>query len=165
MKKATLIIWAIIFGVIALLIFQNQSFFLTNQSLRVNLGIMEEYHTPELPIAILVLLFFLIGIAIAFLFNLSARFKSRRMIKKLNANNASLKSDNEGLRRENDSLKGVETPAEGQAPEFGGETDTTQKLSTDDIADSTAEQTGTFSIDKKDDSSTDTQEVDTEEKK
>jgi len=165
MKKATLIIWAIIFGVIALLIFQNQSFFLTNQSLRVNLGIMEEYHTPELPIAILVLLFFLIGIAIAFLFNLSARFKSRRMIKKLNANNASLKSDNEGLRRENDSLKGVETPAEGQAPEFGGETDTTQKLSTDDIADSTAEQTGTFSIDKKDDSSTDTQEVGTEEKK
>jgi len=165
MKKATLIIWAIIFGVIALLIFQNQSFFLTNQSLRVNLGIMEEYHTPELPIAILVLLFFLIGIAIAFLFNLSARFKSRRMIKKLNANNASLKSDNEGLRRENDSLKGVETPAEGQAPEIGGETDTTQKLSTDDIADSTAEQTGTFSIDKKDDSSTDTQEVGTEEKK
>ena len=165
MKKATLIIWAIIFGVIALLVFQNQSFFLTNQSLRVNLGIMEEYHTPELPIAILVLLFFLIGIAIAFLFNLSARFKSRRMIKKLNANNASLKSDNEGLRRENDSLKGVETPAEGQAPEFGGETDTTQKLSTDDIADSTAEQTGTFSIDKKDDSSTDTQEVGTEEKK
>ena len=50
MKKATLIIWAIIFGVIALLIFQNKAFFLTNQSLQVNLGIIEAYHTPELPI-------------------------------------------------------------------------------------------------------------------
>jgi len=48
MKKATLIIWAIIFGVIALLIFQNQDFFLTNQSLRINLGVLEAYHTPEL---------------------------------------------------------------------------------------------------------------------
>ena len=54
MKKATLIIWVIIFGVIALLIFQNKAFFLTNQSLRVNLGIVKAYQTPELPIAILV---------------------------------------------------------------------------------------------------------------
>lgn len=165
MKKATLILWAIIFGVIALLIFQNQAFFMANESLRVNLGVMEEYNTPELPRAILFLLFFLIGILIAYLFSLSARFKARRMIKKLNATNASLKSDIEGLRRENDSLKGVETPAEGQGPETEGDTDTTRKLSTDDIASSTAEQTGTFSIDKKDDSSTDTQKVDTEEKK
>ena len=41
MKKATLIIWAIIFGVIALLIFQNKDLFLANQSLRINLGVME----------------------------------------------------------------------------------------------------------------------------
>ena len=84
MKKATLIIWAIIFGVMALLIFQNQALFLKNESLRVNLGIFKEYNTPELPIAILVLLFFLLGILIAYLFSISARFKARRLIKKLN---------------------------------------------------------------------------------
>jgi len=45
MKKATLILWVIIFGVIALLIFQNQTFFLSNQSLQVNLGVTDPYHT------------------------------------------------------------------------------------------------------------------------
>ena len=43
MKKATLIIWVIIFGFIALVIFQNQSFFLAKQALRLNLGVLEEY--------------------------------------------------------------------------------------------------------------------------
>ena len=165
MKKATLIIWAIIFGVIALLIFQNQDFFMASKSLRINLGILEEYHTPEMPSAILFLLFFLIGVLIAYLFSLSARFKARRMIKKLNASNASLKSDNEELRRENNSLKGIETPAEDPTSETGDDTATTQKLATDDISDDTAEQTGTFSISKKDDNPAETQEEITEEKK
>ncbi len=70
MKKTPLIIWAIVFGVIAILIFQNQAFFLTDQSLRINLGVMEEYQTPELPLAILILLFLLTGIIIAYLFNI-----------------------------------------------------------------------------------------------
>jgi uncharacterized integral membrane protein len=164
MKKATLIIWAIIFGVIALLIFQNQDFFMATKALRINLGILEEYHTPEMPAAILFLLFFLIGVLIAYLFSLSARFKARRMIKKLNASNASLKSDNEELRRENNSLKGIETPVEDPTPETGDDTATTHKLATDDIADGTAEQTGTFSIGKKDDNPAETKEETTEEK-
>ncbi len=41
MKKATLIIWAIIIGVMALLIFQNQDVFMKKESLGVNLGIFE----------------------------------------------------------------------------------------------------------------------------
>ena len=159
MKKATLIIWAIIFGVIALLIFQNKAFFLTNQSLQVNLGIIEAYHTPELPIAILVLLFFLIGIFIAFLFSLSARFKARRTIKKLNTTLASHNSEMAGLRSEIDSLKGIETP------EATGEMDATQQLTGGSNSDSTAGQTGTFSIDKKDDESADKQKETAEEKK
>ena len=66
MKKATLIIWAIIFGLLALVIFQNQEFFLGKQSLRINLGVTEEYLIPELPIAVLVLIFFFFGIVIAY---------------------------------------------------------------------------------------------------
>ena len=49
MKKATLIIWVIIFGFIALVIFQNQTFFLAKQSFRLNLGIMSEYLSPAIP--------------------------------------------------------------------------------------------------------------------
>lgn len=146
MKKATLIIWVIIFGVIALLIFQNQGFFLTNQSLQVNLGVMEAYHTPEMPIAILVLLFFLSGILIAFLFSLSARFKARRIIKKLNTTIGSHNSEIADLRGEINSLKGIETPE--------NDTDATQMIASDSNAEARAGQTGTFSIDSKADTPT-----------
>ncbi len=155
MKKATLFIWAIIFGVIALLVFQNQDFFLKNQALRVNLGVVNEYLTPELPIAILVLLFFLTGIVIAYLFNISARFKARRTIKKLNTTLASHNAELAGLRREINTLKGIETPED---------TDATQKLSSDSLAESPAEQTGTFSIAKTVDNPTENQEEKTDEK-
>ena len=156
MKKATLIIWVIIFGVIALLIFQNQAFFLSNQSLRVNLGVTEAYHTPELPNAILVLLFFLTGIAIAYLFSLSARLKARRTIKKLNTTIASHNTEVTGLRREIDSLKGIETPED---------TDDTQKLASDGLAGDQAAATSTFSIDSKADDPTDNPEEKKDEKK
>ena len=149
MKKATLILWVIIFGVIALLIFQNQAFFLSNQSLRVNLGVTEAYHTPELPIAILVLLFFLTGIAIAYLFSLSSRLKARRTIKKLNTTIGSHNAEVTGLRREIDSLKGIETPED---------TDDTQKLASDGLAGDQAAATSTFSIDSKADDPTDNPE-------
>jgi len=145
MKKATLILWVLIFGVIALLIFQNQAFFLSNQSLQVNLGVTEAYHSPELPIAILVLLFFLTGIFIAYLFSLSARLKARRAIKKLNTTLASHNDEVAGLRREIDSLKGIETPED---------TDATQKLASDGLAGDQTVATGTFSIDSKADHST-----------
>ena len=149
MKKATLIIWVIIFGVIALLIFQNQAFFLSNQSLRVNFGVTEAYHTPELPIAILVLLFFLTGVAIAYLFSLSARLKAMRTIKKLNTTIGSHNTEVTGLRREIDSLKGIETPED---------TDDTQKLASDGLAGDQAAATSTFSIDSKADEPTDNPE-------
>ena len=145
MKKATLILWVLIFGVIALLIFQNQAFFLSNQSLQVNLGVTEAYHSPELPVAILVLLFFLTGIFIAYLFSLSARLKARRAIKKLNTTLSSHNDEVAGLRREIDSLKGIETPED---------TDATQKLASDGLAGDQTVATGTFSIDSKADDST-----------
>ncbi len=149
MKKATLIIWVIIFGVIALVIFQNQAFFLSNQSLRVNLGVIKAYHTPELPIAILFLLFFLTGIVIAYLFNLSARLKARRTIKKLNTTIASQNDELTGLKREIDSLKGIDTPEIEQAPESKNDADDTQKLAGDGLAGDQAA-TGTFSLGSKD---------------
>ena len=53
MKKATLIVWVIIFGFIALVIFQNKGFFLeTKTSIGLDLGIVEAYKSPELPIAV-----------------------------------------------------------------------------------------------------------------
>jgi uncharacterized integral membrane protein len=135
--------------VIALLIFQNQAFFLSNQALRVNLGVIKAYHTPQLPIAILVLFFFLGGVLIAYLFNLSARFKARRTIKKLNATIASQGTEVDGLRRELNALKGIETPEDQPASETLTDTDATQKITADSPGEDQADATGTFSIDSK----------------
>jgi len=111
MKKATLIVWVIILGFIALVIFQNQTFFMTNHSLRLNLGVINEYHTPEMPIAVVFIFFFFSGIVIAYLFGLSTRFKARRTAKKLNAAVISHKDEAAKLKRELNTLKGQDTPA------------------------------------------------------
>jgi len=148
MKKANLIIWAIIFGFIALVIFQNQTFFMTSHSLRLNLGVFEEYHWPQLPIAVIVLISFFSGVVIAYLFSFSTRFKARRTIKKLNTTMTSHQEELSGLKREIDSLKGIETPAEGPATETEIGMDKTQKITSKSLPESPAEQTSEFSIKK-----------------
>lgn len=150
MKKATLIIWAIILGFIALVIFQNQEFFLTNKSLRINLGVINEYHSPELPIAVLVLIFFFFGTVITYLFNLSTRFKAKRTIKKLNATISSNTEEISGLKNEMNSLKSVEIPAENEKAQM----DTTQKIVSEKRLQSPVEQTGEYFKDLKTDNPT-----------
>ena len=117
MKKATIITWVIIFGFIALFIFQNQDVFLAKKNaFKLNLGIME-YLIPELNNAVLVLVFFCTGIIIAYLFNFSARFKAKRTIKKLNATIASHSNGIAGLKGETNTLKGVATSVKFDAGE------------------------------------------------
>ncbi len=116
MKKAKLILWVIIFGFIALFIFQNQTFFLAKNAFNLNLGI-GEYLLPELNNAVLVLVFFCTGIIIAYLFNFSARFKAKRKIKKLNATIAHNSKETAGLKGETNTLKGVETSVRFDADE------------------------------------------------
>jgi len=109
MKKATLILWVIIFGFIALFIFQNKDFFLAKNAHTLNLGI-KEYAIPELYNAILVLAFFCSGLLIAFLFSFSARFKAKRTIKKLNTTIASHMNEMDALKGQVNTLKGTEPP-------------------------------------------------------
>ena len=139
MKKATLIIWVIIFGFMALVIFQNQTFFLAKQTLRINLGVFEEYNSPEVPNAIFVLFFFFIGLLIAYLFTIPSRFKAKRTIKKLNATITSQSEELSGLKREINTLKGIETPPEDRADTVKINMDTTQKITDESPADETAD--------------------------
>jgi uncharacterized integral membrane protein len=139
MKKATLIIWVIIFGFIALVIFQNQTFFLAKQSLRINLGVFTEYHSPELPNAILSLIFFFAGLLIAYLFSFPARFKAKRTIKKLNATISDHNGELSELRREINTLKGIEPPVEDQADTAKINMDATQIITDEKPADKTIE--------------------------
>jgi cell division protein FtsL len=147
MKKATLIIWAIILGLLALVIFQNQEFFLSNQSLRIDFGIIEEYLTPQLPVAVLVLIFFFCGVVISYLFNASARFRSRRTIKKLNATVDSQKNEMEELKKEINSLKGIESETGEKASESGFTMDSTRKISLDNTDGGAEEKTEEYTFD------------------
>jgi uncharacterized integral membrane protein len=127
MKKSTLVIWAIIFGILALLIFENQEFFLAKQTLRINLWV-KEYHLPEMANALLTLIFFLAGIIITFLFNVSARFRARRTIKKLNATITKHNKELSELKTEIDALKGIESPSDSGSSETGSNFPATQTM-------------------------------------
>jgi len=147
MKKSTLLTWAIIFGGIALLIFQNQAFFMAEQSLRLNLGVTEEYHSPQLPVAVPFIIFFLAGVVIAYLFNISVRFKARRTIKKLNATMASHSTELAELKTEIDCLKRLEAAAKEQSTPSEFELGKSPKFPPDSLASDSADQTGSFSAD------------------
>lgn len=143
MKKATLIIWVIIFGFIALFIFQNQDFFLAQTAHSLNLGV-KHYSVPHLYNAILVLVFFFAGLLIAYLFSLSARFKAKRTIKKLNTTIASHLNEIDGLKEEINKLKGLETPVDGQADTIKLDLNATRTIAPESGAGSSADKTVKF---------------------
>ena len=157
MKKATLIIWVIIFGFIALVIFQNQTFFLAKNSLNLSLGVWAPYHSPELPNAVIILFFFFLGLIIAYLFSFSARFKARRTIKKLNTAITADKKELTELKGEINTLKGVETPVDSQADTIKLDLDKTQKI--------TADAPGESPVDQQDELATDTETANPSEMK
>ena len=142
MKKATLTVWVIIFGFIALVIFQNKGFFLeTKTSIGLDLGIVEAYKSPELPNAVFILIFFLCGIIIAYFFSFSARFKAKRTIKKLNTTIASHMNEMTELKGQINTLKGTEPPVDGQADTNKLDVNATQKITDDTAAETSADKT------------------------
>ena len=140
MKKGTLILWVVIFGFIALFIFQNQTFFLAKNAFNLNFGI-KEYAIPELYNAVLMLAFFCCGLIIAFLFGFSARFKAKRTIKKLNATIAADTTEMDKLKGEIVTLKDAHTPVDGQVDTIKLDVNTTQKITDETTAKSPADKT------------------------
>lgn len=82
MTKFKIILWMLVFSFIGLIIFQNQTFFLADHSIAIDLGFVQK-QTPPLPIAVFFISFFLLGWLIAFLCNLSDRFRSVSQVNRL----------------------------------------------------------------------------------
>jgi uncharacterized integral membrane protein len=138
MKKRTLIIWLIILGFIALIIFQNKAFFLESKTaLSINIWVAKAYQTPELANAIIVLGFFVFGLVVAYLFGLSARFKAKRAIKKLRADEAAYLKELNGLKDEIKKLKSIDASLDGKADTGKLNMDTTAKIDAGGPADNT----------------------------
>ena len=165
MKKGTMVIWLIIFGIIALVIFQNQAFFLAKTKFVLNLGV-QKYSIPPLYNAVVLLLFFFFGLSIAFLFSVSARFKAKRTVKKLNTTIAGHINEVTELKNEINKLKGLETPIDEKADTVKLDmTTTTQQITENSETDPPEDKTIKFDAGADSSNPTDDKEEESDEKK
>ena len=109
MKKVKIVFWIIILIFMVAFFIQNKLFFMAKQSLNLKLPFLEAYHTPELPHAVLFLVFFLVGFLIAYFFSLYERFKSKKVIKNLNTAAASQLEEMAALKAEMEALRSGST--------------------------------------------------------
>lgn len=82
-KRVKIGIWVIILGLLALMVFQNQNFFLARQNLGLNLY-FKNYSLPEVVNIFLFFICFLSGLFLAVYFILFDRFKLKKTNKTLN---------------------------------------------------------------------------------
>jgi uncharacterized integral membrane protein len=104
MNKTKIGFWALIIIFIALLIYQNQEFFMAKQSLTFKLV---DYQSPDLDIYVIFVGFFVAGAIIAFLFSLPDRMKNKKIIKSLNETIQSQKGEIETYKNELAAIRGV----------------------------------------------------------
>ena len=112
MKKVKIAFWIIVIGFFALVVYQNQDFFLSKHSLGLNLYV-KAYRTVALPNAVLFAGFFLIGWLIAYAFGLAERYKTGKANKSLKSTIASQQDAISAMKKDIDALKGkASSPAE-----------------------------------------------------
>ena len=146
MKKATVIIWAIITVIIGIVFYDNWDILSNKTSLSIR---FVETPLPALPIFVYFIIFFFFGFIIAYLFNFSTRFKARRTIKKLNAAITSHQDEVAKLKGELNTLKGLETPTVEQAGETKTDTDAIIELTGDSLVENPAKDSEDTSSKKK----------------
>ncbi len=108
MKKIKILFWIIIFAIAVVFVFQNQPLFLEQQTIRIDLRIVS-YELPHIPNAIILMASFLIGVLVSYFFNLAERFRSKKMVKQLNA-------AVDSLQQEISTLKSRSAPPNDSAP-------------------------------------------------
>ena len=162
MKKATVIIWAIITVIIGIVFYDNWDIISNKTSLSIR---FVEMPLPPLPIFVYFIIFFFFGFIIAYLFNFSTRFKARRTVKKLNAAIAAHEGEVADLKGEINTLKGLETPAADPPAEIKTDSDAIIELTGDSLVKNPADQQGESSIDKQEANSAKDSETKSSKKK
>jgi len=82
MKKLKLVLWLIVLGLIAVIVYQNREFLMASQKIEVDLWVQE--YGAELTMGVILLGLFLGGLLISYFLSLAYRFKTRKAIRKLN---------------------------------------------------------------------------------
>ncbi|MEE8430856.1 MAG: lipopolysaccharide assembly protein LapA domain-containing protein [Candidatus Desulfatibia sp.] len=124
MKKVKIAFWLIILVFAGVFVYQNKILFMAKQSLSLTLPFLETLQTPELPHAVLFLVFFLTGFLIAYFSGLYDRFKSKKTVKNLNAAAAAQQDELTALKSELESLRSA-SPGGSTASEEQGTKQTT----------------------------------------
>ncbi len=84
MKKVKIVFLLIILIFVGIVIFQNKTFFMAEQSLVINLMFVE-YTMPEIANIVLFLTCFFIGLLIGYFYFIFIRFKLNKTIRRLNS--------------------------------------------------------------------------------
>ena len=111
MKKVKTAVWVLIIAFVIVLIYQNQEFFLSKQSLNLNL-IFAQYKTPEMAIVYFSGIFFLAGLILGFYFLAARGLKTKKKTKSLNAQLAEQTEMITSLESELTAIKGTPVPEE-----------------------------------------------------
>jgi uncharacterized integral membrane protein len=117
MKKVKVVFWLLVIAFIALVVYQNQEYFLAKESLKIDLYVTQPYHTPALATGIFILACFVIGFLIAYVMTLSERFKARKAVRNMNATMESQMDQISALKSAVENLKRSEPTAAPESPE------------------------------------------------
>lgn len=112
MKKVKIGFWLIVVALLVLVGFQNKAFFLQKHSFDVNLWFTAPYETPDIYNAVLFVVCFLAGLAIAYLSGLFERYKANKTIKQLTKTVNDRQAEVEQLKAEVEALKSVPDQAQ-----------------------------------------------------
>jgi len=146
MKKATVIIWAIITVLIGIIFYDNWEIISNKTSLSLR---FIEKPLPALPIFVYFIIFFFFGFILAYLFNFSIRFKTRRTTKKLNAQIAAHEGEVADLKKELNSLKGLDASTAAQTSKTKTDSDAIIELTDESLVKKSAVPSGkSSSVDK-----------------
>lgn len=114
MKKVKFGIWVLILLFLGIVVYQNRVFFLTKESLGIDL-VFARYQSPELPVVLFFVGLFFLGWLLAYLFGLGERFSSAKQIKTLQQTKGAQQRAIDDMKKDIASLKG-ETPQEPSTP-------------------------------------------------
>ena len=109
MKKILYIIWVAAILLIGTVFIQNQSLYLTQQSLSLNLLVFE-IALPPLPNGAILLFFFFSGIVLSAASSMIGRLKSRKALKRCKANGDGYIDKIGALKNQLDEVKSRNTP-------------------------------------------------------
>jgi uncharacterized integral membrane protein len=123
MKRVKAALWIIVIGLLVVIFFQNQKFFLESQSFKIDLY-FRSFHTPEVPNTLLFVGFFVVGFILSYFLYLPDRFRTRKAVRHLSTNLeasyhkiSSLESELAAMKSACSSPALPATPAEGLEPD------------------------------------------------